>query len=128
MREDYSVAIKETSKELTAKEKIKLKDLSNSQNLDALTQEEGKVIIDVDYYVILSIHNAKSLERPDYENIVIVDKDGNKYNTGSGSFIAALTDILDELADAGETECQIEVYRKESKNYKGKEFITCSIV
>ena len=128
MREDYSVSIKETSKELTAKEKIKLKDLSNSQNLDALTQEEGKVIIDVDYYVILSIHNAKSLERPDYENIVIVDKDGNKYNTGSGSFIAALTDILDELADAGETDCQIEVYRKESKNYKGKEFITCSII
>lgn len=128
MREDYSVAIKETSKELTAKEKIKLKDLSNSQNLDALTQEEGKVLINVDYYVILSIHNAKSVERPDYENILIIDKDGNKYNTGSGSFIAAFTDIFEELADAGETECQIEVYRKESKNYKGKEFITCSIV
>lgn len=128
MREDYSVSIKESSKQLTPKEKIKLKDLSNSVNLDALTQEEGKVVIDVAFYVILSIHNAKSLERPDYENIVVVDKDGNKYNTGSGSFIAALMDILDELADAGETDCQIEVYRKESKNYKGKEFITCSIV
>ncbi len=59
---------------------------------------------------------------------VVVDKDGNKYNTGSTSFMTALTDILDELAKAGETDCTIEVYRKESKNYKGKDFITCSIV
>ena len=128
MKKEYNVSIKETSKELTAKEKIKLKDLSNAINLDAATQEEGKIIIDVDYYVLLAIHNEKSEERPDYENIVVVDKDGNKYNTGSASFIAALMDILEELADAGETDCQIEVYRKESKNYKGKEFITCSIV
>ena len=128
MQKAYEATIKVTSKELTAREKLKLKDLSNSTNLDALTQAEGKVIINVDYYVILGIHNEKSKERPDYENIVVVDKDGNKYNTGSTSFMTALTDILDELADAGETDCTIEVYRKESKNYKGKDFITCSIV
>ena len=128
MQKAYEATIKETSKELTAREKLKLKDPSNSTNLDALTQAEGKVIIDVAYYVILSIHNEKSKERPDYDNIVVVDKDGNKYNTGSISFITALTDILNELADAGETDCTIEVYRKESKNYKGKDFITCSIV
>ena len=128
MQKAYEATIKFSTKELTAREKIKLKDLSNSQNLDALTQAEGKVIINVDYYVILGIHNEKSKERPDYDNIVVVDKDGNKYNTGSSSFIAALTDILDELTDAGETDCTIEVYRKESKNYKGKDFITCSVV
>lgn len=128
MQKAYEATIKVTSKELTAREKLKLKDLSNSQNLDALTQAEGKVIIDVAYYVILGIHNEKSKERPDYDNIVVVDKDGNKYNTGSISFMTALQDILDELADAGETDCTIEVYRKESKNYKGKDFITCSIV
>lgn len=125
---DYEVSIKESSKELTVKEKIKLKDLSNSVNLDTLTQQEGKVIIDVDYYVILAIHNVKSVERPDYDNIVVVDKAGNKFNTGSESFKRSLLDIMDELADAGETDCQIEVYRKESNNYKGKEFITCSII
>lgn len=125
---DYEVHIKEASKELTAKEKIKLKDLSNSTNLDSLTKNEGNVIIDVDYYVILDIHNVKSKERPDYQNIVVVDKAGNKFNTGSESFIRSLMDILEELADAGETDCQIEVYRKESNNYKGKEFITCSII
>ena len=124
----YEVTVKEASKELSAKEKIRLKDLSNSINLDALTQQEGKVILDIDYYAIVGIHNEKSKERTDYDNIILVDVGGNKYNTGSASFITAFTDIVDELADAGETECQIEVYRKESKNYKGKEFITCSIV
>lgn len=124
----YEVTVKEASKELSAKEKIRLKDLSNSINLDALTQQEGKVILDIDYYAIVGIHNEKSKERTDYDNIILVDVGGNKYNTGSQSFITAFTDIIDELADAGETECQIEVYRKESKNYKGKEFITCSIV
>ena len=124
----YEVTVKESSKELSAKEKIRLKDLSNSINLDALTQQEGKVILDIAYYAIVGIHNEKSKERQDYDNIILVDVGGNKYNTGSASFITAFTDIIDELADAGETECQIEVYRKESKNYKGKEFITCSIV
>ena len=59
---------------------------------------------------------------------VIVTKDGTKYVTGSNSFITAFEDIEDEMADAGEDEYEIEVYRMESKNYKGKQFITCSIV
>lgn len=124
----YEVAIKESSKELTTKEKIRIKDLSNSTNLDALTQEQDSVIIDYDYHVILAIHNEKSKDRPDYENVVVVDKAGNKFNTGSNSFITALEEIIAEMAEAGETEIQIEVYRKPSKNYKGKDFITCSVI
>ena len=124
----YEVSIKQTSKELTAKERIKIKDLSNSQNLDTLTQNEDSVIIDYDYHVILSIHNEKSKDRLDYENVVVVDKAGNKFNTGSSSFITALEEIIDEMADAGEENIQIEVYRKPSKNYKGKDFITCSVI
>ena len=124
----YEVQVKETSKELTPKERIKIKDLSNAINLDTLTQNEKSVVIDYDYHVILSIHNEKSKERPDYENVVVVDKNGTKFNTGSASFITALEEILDEMNDAGETDIEIEVYRKPSKNYKGKDFITCSII
>ena len=129
MAKNYEASIVETTKELTAKEKIKLKDLSNAINLDALTQEqESPVRINVDFYVKLNIHNEKSKERPEYENIVVVDKDGTKFYTGSGSFMTALAEIYEEMADAGETEIVIDVYRKPSKNYNGKEFITCSIV
>ena len=124
----YEVNIVSATKELSAKEKIKLKDLSNSINLDNATQAEGKVVINYDYHVILEIHNEKSKDRKDYQNVVVVDKDGTKYNTGSESFLTTLEDITGEMLSAGEEDFSIEVYRKDSKNYKGKQFITCSVL
>ena len=126
----YKATVKECSKELTVKERIMLKDTSNAKSLDVITQEASfnneKVIINVDYYATLDIHNEKS-DNKDYINFIVVDKDGEKYVTGSQSFISSFTDIVDEMLEAGEADITIEVYRKESKNYKGKDFITCSI-
>ncbi len=76
--------------------------------------------------ILNKLHNEKS-DNKDYINFIVVDKDGEKYVTGSQSFISSFTDIVDEMLEAGETDITIEVYRKESKNYKGKDFITCSI-
>lgn len=127
----YKASVKECSKELTVKEKIALKDTSNAIGLDLLTQEANfngeKVIIEVDFYATINIHNEKS-DNKDYINFIVVAKDGTKYATGSQAFISTFKDIATELAEAGETDMTIEVYRKESKNYKGKDFITCSIV
>lgn len=127
----YKASVKECSKDLTVKEKIALKDTSNAIGLDLLTQEANfngeKVIIEVDYYATINIHNEKS-DNKDYINFIVVAKDGTKYVTGSQAFISAFEDIANELAEAGESDMTIEVYRKESKNYKGKDFITCSIV
>lgn len=126
----YKATVRECSKELTVKERIMLKDTSNAESLDALTQEASfnneKVLINVDYYATLDIHNEKS-DNKDYINFIVVDKDGKKYVTGSQSFISSFTDIVEEMTEAGEKDITIEVYRKESKNYKGKDFITCSI-
>lgn len=124
----YEVNIVSSTRELSPKEKIKLKDLSNSINLDNATQAEGLVVINYDYHVILEIHNEKSKDRKDYQNVVVVDKDGTKYNTGSESFLTTLEDITGEMLSAGEEDFSIEVYRKDSKNYKGKQFITCSVL
>ena len=127
----YAATVREVSKEISVKEKIMLKDTSNAISIDALTQQASfnneKVLIDVDYYAILDIHNEKS-DNKDYINFIIVDKSGNKYVTGSESFITTFTDIYEEMKGAGEENITIEIYRKESKNYKGKDFITCSIV
>ena len=127
----YTATVREVSKDITVKEKIMLKDTSNAKSIDILTQEASfnneKVLIDVDYYAILDIHNEKS-DNKDYINFIIVDKSGNKYVTGSESFITTFTDIYEEMKGAGEENITIEIYRKESKNYKGKDFITCSIV
>lgn len=124
----YKVTIREASKELTAKERISIKDTSNAESIDAITAEQGKFIIDYAYHVVLDVHNEKS-DNPDYTKVIVVDKGGNKFVTGSESFLSAVTEIVTEMTDAGEGDnIQLECYRKESKNYKGKTFITCSLI
>jgi hypothetical protein len=126
----YKAKVADASRELTAKEKIMLKDTSNAFSLDELTQKaqfnNEKVILNIDYYVTIDVHNDKADDK-DYKQFILVDKDGKKYYTGSTSFINNFIDIFEELTEARE-EVTIEIYRKESKNYKGKEFITCSVV
>ena len=125
MRTDYSVQVKEVSKELTHKERVQITDLTDCVKLDKATQE-GAVLIDLDFYAVLEIHNEKADDK-DYENYVIVDKNGTRYLTGSKSFFNNLVDICEEMEDSDE-EWQIKAYRKPSKNREGKDFITCSIV
>lgn len=125
----YSSKVTYASKELSAREKIKIKDVSACQKLDELTQNNQHVEINVDFYAEISIHNEKADDK-DYTNIVIVDKDGSRYVTGSNSFKRALDEIMEELIDAGvadDEDILIDVYTKPSKNYSGKSFITCSL-
>ena len=125
MRTDYSVTVKEVSKDLTHKERVQITDLTDCVKLDEATQE-GPVLIDLDYYAILDIHNEKADDK-DYQNYVVVDKNGMRYSTGSKSFFNNLVDICVEMEGSGET-WQVKAYRKPSKNHQGKDFITCSIV
>ena len=60
----YSVSIAETNKELSAKERIRLKDTSDAVKLDEATKEEA-IIITPNAYAILNIHNEKS-DNKDY--------------------------------------------------------------
>lgn len=124
--EGYKAIVERASKELSAKEKIMLKDMSDAQKLDDIVKD-NPLIISPDYYAIVAVHNEKS-DTKDYKKIVLVDKDGTKYTTGSMPFITTFEDIVDEMADAGEDDYMIKIYPKESKNYKGKYFITCSII
>lgn len=121
----YSVKIAHCSKELSARERVAIKDTTNAIPLDEATKE-NPVVIDIDYFATLDVHNEKSKDK-DYQKYIIVDKAGNKFVTGSNSFYTAMVEILDEMADTGE-DFQIECYRRPSKNYVGKEFLTCSIV
>lgn len=122
---NYSVELKEASKQLTAKQRIAIKDTTSCVKLDDATKEEP-VIIEPDFWAVLSIHNEKS-DNPDYENYVVVDTDGVRYVTGSTSFWSSFQNIASEM-EHEEEKWGIKVYRVESKNYKGKSFITCAIV
>lgn len=121
----YSVKIANASKELSARDRVAVKDTTNAIALDDATKD-SPLVITIDYYVELAVHNEKS-EDKDYKKYVVVDKSGNKFVTGSESFFTAMLEIMDEMAESGE-DFEIQVYRMPSKNYKGKEFLTCSIV
>lgn len=131
MRNNYSVKVAESSKELTAREKLMFSDTSNASKLDDVVEIGSTVVITPVDYAVLSVHNESS-ENKDYEVYVIVDKSGEKYVTGSTSFWNSFYDIWDvmhdSIADGDIEEYQIEVYKKESKNYKGKYFLTCSVI
>lgn len=125
MNTDYSVTIKQVSKELSTKERVQLKDTTSAVRLDKATQEEA-VLINPDCWAELNIHNEKSDDK-DYVNYIIVDKDGTRYTTGSVSFWSTFNAIMDEMKDS-EEQFSIRVYRSPSKNRPGKDFITCELV
>lgn len=123
--EGYSVKIRTASKDLTHKERVQLKDTTNATGIDQLTQD-GPVVLDIAFYAILDIHNEKS-ENKDYSVCVMVDKGGNKFCTSSPSFISTMEDIMADM-DGCDEEWSLEAQRRPSNNYKGKEFLTCSVV
>lgn len=123
--EGYNVTIAKASKELTHKERVRMKDTTNAISIDEITQD-GPVLIDLDYYAVLNVHNERS-ESIDYTVCILVDKAGTKYRTGSPSFLTALDEVMVDMADCDEP-WQLEIYRHPSKKNKGKEFLTCSVV
>ena len=126
---NFKATIGLISKELTARERIMLKDTTDAIKLDEATQEtDGGILVALSHYAVLDIHNEKS-DTTDYKNYILVDTDGQKYVTGSESFYRAFTDIIDELTDAGEPVegTTFKIYRHPSKNYSGKDFITCGL-
>lgn len=120
----FTSAIKEASKNLTAKERIALKDTTRAIKLDEATQH-GDVEIVPSMWAILGVHNDK-LVNPDYEQFVVQDVNGDTYVTGSNSFWQSFMDIFTEMEGEDE-EYSIVVTRIPSKNYNGKEFLSCYI-
>ena len=91
MRTEYSVNIVECTKELSVREKIMLKDFGNAVALDRATAEsDSPIVVEVDYFARMEVHNERSRQDKDYQKIVICDTSGNKYITGSDSLYNSL--------------------------------------
>lgn len=132
MREDFSVKIIECStpvEELSARDRIKLKDTSAAVSLDSAVTDDAPITIAPIGYAVLEVHNDKAKGDKDYTQTLISDADGNTYVTGSKSFYNSFIDIWNELdfTSTGE-KFELKIYRKPSKNYAGKSFITCALV
>lgn len=128
MAKDYEVKIVESWKPLTVREKISIKNFNDAVQLDTATQDD-KIEIELANYVVCTVHNEMATDNKDYKKIIVIAKDGTRYVTGSPTFYRELSSIIEELEEAGETDdFLISVYQLDSKNYKGKKFITCNLI
>lgn len=123
---DYKATVESASWEMSAREKLRYTDFTDVIQIDEATQA-GDIIIDVDKWVVVMVHNEKS-DTMDYNKYVIIDKEGQVYVTGSESFWRSFIAIYEVMSDEEEAVYSIKVYRRESKNYKGKDFLTCRII
>ena len=120
-----------STRELSAKERVMFKDMANATSLvdfvSAQRETGEKAIIDVVDFAVIDVHNPKAQDDTDYTIYLVIDKNGNKFYTSSEAFWSAFSNIYAEMKDADE-EWGIEAVLIPSKNYKGKEILTCSLV
>lgn len=125
--EGYSVKIISSSfTNLTAKQRVMLKDTTNVIKIDECVTPEDPIVLDISDYVVLQINNINSDDK-EYKQYMYITSDGLKYVSGSESLYTSFIDIYEEMKESNE-EYQIKIYKMPSKNYTNKHFITCSIV
>jgi len=129
-------------RELTARERIKAKDVSNGAiglNDCVPKADEGALDLTVAYYMTTHTENPNAKEGNDreYETLIIVavnkadpEAGEQRYYTGSGSLVSSFLGFMEELEEAGEEipGTEIRVYRKPSTGRRGKEFLTCELL
>lgn len=123
----YVTKLVSATRELSAKERVAVKMFIGAEQLDELTQrDENGVIIDIDYVAVVEVYNEKS-DNKNYNKYVYVDKDGTMYISGSETLYRTYEEIAEEMEGENEP-WSIKVIRRESTNYKGKDFLTCMLV
>lgn len=128
MTKNYNQEVTFVSKEeLDPVALYKLSDVTSAEGLDEVLKEVGTVVIDVEVFAILNIHNENSRNKA-YSVLVIKDVNGTVYKTGSQSMINKVKEIFDFVtnAKANFESFAIKVFGRPSKNYDGN-FITCSL-
>ena len=69
----YNVTIRESSFELSKRDTLRYKEVSNSVPLDEVTKDGEFIITNPTAYVILDIHNPKAKDNADYSKIIVID-------------------------------------------------------
>ena len=127
-RADYNTKVVTTSREITAQEKFLIKDFNDAIGLDSVVTDSEGIILDIDIIAEVQVHNEHAKDDKDYITIVIITTDGTKYTTSSNSVRDAISDIMDECKNEGIEDYKLKIFKKPSKNYAGKSFMTASIV
>lgn len=128
-RTDYQSNVTWATRELTKLEKLMFQQSPDSISLDLLTKD-GPAVIQVDYALVLDIHNERNNGDKDYSTTYVAATDGNIYKTSSESFTNNLYYIAETFSEelgSGEPFPTIKVFQKPSKTRQGVSFITCTV-
>lgn len=120
----FVVSIKEASAELTAREKVALKNTTGAIKLDEIVKPDEPLEFVPSFWATLHIENEASSDK-EYDQFVVASTTGEKYLTGSETFFRSFKSIWDEMD--GE-EFTLKVFKLPSKNFQGRYFLTCDIV
>ncbi len=126
MNKDYVVTIESASRDLSATERIKAKNVMDAIKLDEVVGDNDTFLITVTGFVVLNVHNENA-ENKDYKRYVIETENGDRYYTGSANFWNTFFDIYEELLADGIKEFQLKIFKRDSANYAGRKFITCAL-
>lgn len=127
----YNETVVYSSRELSFMEKARVKTAKGAVLLNDVVEPGQALAIEPAYYVVVHVENPRA-DVGEYDRTVIVDTGGTRYVTSSTSFLDALRPIFDDVSHAasiGEdvTGWQLEVYKAESKKYKGKYMLLCNL-
>ena len=129
---NYKAEVTYSTRELTAREKIKFKDTTSAIALDDVVTVDKPIELTIDTVVKISVENGaiKGDDGKDkeYDVLVFTTDNGDVYKNSSPSFETSIIDIFDELQELNDTDpVTVRIFKKPSKNFNG-EFITCSLV
>lgn len=124
---NYSVSISESSTEFKGKALLKVTDMAASAPLNDVVTAEQALIIKVNDYAVVDVHNENAKGDKDYHQYVLIDDNGDTYRTGSEAFFRSFKAIWDAMNDSDEV-WELKVYKVPSKNYKGKDCILCTVI
>ena len=114
----------DSSRELSAKERIKVKQKAGCIQLNNAVSVDN-LVITPDFWAVVRIESDKA-EEP-YLNYIVADVDGTMYTTGSESFWNAFKEIWDEMSTESEP-WMVQVFKADSANRDGQKFITCTVL
>ena len=129
---NYKAEVTYSTRELTAREKIKFKDTTSAIALDDVVTVDKPIELTIDTVVKISVENGaiKGDDGMDkeYDVLVFTTDIGDVYKTSSPSFETSIIDIFNELQELNDTDpVTVRIFKKPSKNFNG-EFISCSLV
>ena len=120
----YKQNVIASSKELSKKDLLRLKDTSAALSLNDLVKTDGeKLRLIITDYAYLEVET----DQESFNKMILTDTDYNQYQTGSEVFAKSIQEIFTDLEDELEDGVIIDVFKKKSNNQNGF-FLNCVFV